>query len=89
MSMSSQPSPGRIRSGPGDVFAVVGLEIVEDQHPLLVIHLGHALFLDHPVQRLVPMRARQALLADQAEGVAGVAEVEGLLLARPLRQAGQ
>ncbi len=40
----------------------------------------------HPAQRIVPLRARHALLRDDLEAVAGGAGVEGLFAAVPCRQ---
>ena len=61
------------RSGP-----VMLRQIVEDDRPGVSLYRLHLMFLDHQVQRLVPLLARQALLHDDPFRVAGRAGVEGL-----------
>src|SRR5690606_25537002 len=48
----------------GPVGAVVLGEVVEDQLPLFILELGHALLLDHPINQLVPALTAQALLGN-------------------------
>ncbi len=64
-------------------------QVIEDQRPIFSFDLVHALLLHHPVQELIPVRAGQALLGDQAEGMASVTSIERFFLARTFRKTRQ
>src|ERR1700752_4841263 len=75
------PAAGARRLG-----RVLLLEIAEDELTILALDIRHVVALGHPAQRVVPLRAAQALRGDELEIVAWRAGVERLVASGSLGQ---